>query len=347
MRAEGSTTAAVDPVGWLEEKAEPGDLLLTGSSGRLSRAVQWGTRSGVSHTAIVRGDGKVIEAWDHAFTPNEDDDGVFERTKAEFASRTDLQRLIVRRPREWPEGAQARLDRSLDFAVRHSPPFPTVGAGLTCTLVALSHPRTRRATERFGPLLTRPLDGVLDWLAETVGDGPDTVHCSEIATRLYTHVGLELRFVEPTLGPLLYRVLGGKETDDGLLKVRMDERPAVSVLHRRPRRARPSEPVEVDKRAGSKEITRANWQRTGSVLIASAAQAGRRAANGRTPTRWRLAPDGRAVGPATTGESLGRAVDLADLILPADFERSPTFVTEGMIVNSDGRWREAVHRPFG
>ncbi len=347
MGAEGPTTAAVDPVAWLEGKAEPGDLVLTGSTGRLSRAVQWGTRSGVSHTAIVRGDGMVIEAWDHAFTPDEGDDGVFERTKAEVAARPDLERLIVRRPREWPDGAQARLDKSLDFAIEHSPPFPTVGAGLTCMLVALTHPRTRRVTGRLGPVLTRPLDGVLDWLAETVGDGPDTVHCSEIATRLYTHVGLELRFVDPTLGPLLFRVLGGKETEDGLLKVRMDERPAVSILHRRPRRAIPSEAVVVDKNAGSKEITRANWQRTGSVLIASATQAGRRAADGRTPMRWRLAPTGRAVGAAAADETRGRAVDLADLILPADFERSPTFVTEGMLVNVDGHWLERPHRPFG
>ncbi len=323
----------IDPVDWLRRVTEPGDLLLTGESGLLSRAIQWGTRSHVSHTAIVRSADTVVEAYDFGLTPHEGDEGIFEHTFAEVVERSSrLDCLIVRRAPGWTDRRRARFDRALDYSLRHSPTFPTVGAGMACALVALTRPETRLVTNRLRGRLEWRFDRTVDWLAHSVGDGARRVHCSEVATRLYTWTGFELQFENPTLGPVVLRMAGSQQIENGHVRIHPEWLADVSTLPRLERRAEPSLRPQVDKTAGSKVGVTTRWQATGSVLIASVVMIIDRGATGSLPTDEREPPP-----------------DLADLILPADFERAKPFETVRMLVRRRDRWQETDHvlRPQG
>lgn len=324
----------LDPVEWLRQITEPGDLLLTGEAGLLSRAIQWGTRSHVSHTAIVRSADVVVEAYDFGLTPDEGDEGMFEHSFEELMERSDkLDCLIVRRPRGWTDERRARFDRALAYSLDHSPAFPTVGAGMACLLVALTRPEVRRITDPWTGRRRVWIDRLVDWLAHSVGDGQDRVHCSEVATRLYTWTGFELVFAEPTLGPVVLRMSGGDETEDGAARIHPERRRALAELPRRKRRAVRSQRPQVDKSAGSKVGTSTSWNATGQVFFATVFVAGTRGMIGTRPLDRR-----------------DPAPDMADLILPSDFERAEPFDTIGML-SRDGRaggaWRETDHRPVG
>lgn len=314
----GGSRSAIDATRWLRQTTAPGDLVLTGSRDPLSAMIQWGTRSRVSHAAIVSSSGTVVEAFDYGLTPHDRDEGVYENSFDHLVDRTRrLDRIVVRRPDPWPASGRAELDRRLAEAVESSPPFPTAGAALTCLLVLLTHPRVRGLTDRAGDRVTERVERVGDRLVWMVGDGPARVHCSEIATRLYTAAGVELRFVEPALGRLLFRVPAAKETDGGRLKIDRHHRQRLTALVAGRPPASPGQRPRPVKGAGSQVKVSTTWQATGGVLLASVSAVREQA--------------------RTAGD---HSPDIADLVLPADFERAQPFVTVGTLVRRGQRWTE-------
>lgn len=318
---------SLDPVEWLKETTEPGDLILTGSSDLLSWMIQWGTRSHVSHTAIVRSDEGVVEAYDFGLTPDESDEGVFEHSFEEMVDRSyKLKYLIVRRPRGWTDERRARFDRSLQYTLNHSPAFPTVGAGMASVLVILTRPECRRLRDRLPSPLRWLVDRLILWLANSVSDGPRRVHCSEIATRLLTRVGFELRFADPTLGPVVAQMPGGEIGEDGAARFAIADRNWVSNLPRIRRKARKSERPQVDLSSGSKAGSSTMYRATVPVKTKALFVAGTRGFFGTKR------PEDREPTP-----------DMADLILPADLERAEPFDTVGMLVRRGWTWSEEEH----
>ncbi len=307
------------PSVWLGQTSRPGDLVLTGSRDIASRLIQFGTKSQVSHAAVVASSETVIEAYDYGLTPNDEDEGVFETTFEEFVARSPrLDRIVIRRPdRLGPESA-ARIRELLDEAVNNSPPFPTTGTTLTCTLLLLARPGVQRLLDLGGPRLDARVDRLIDWLVRVIADGPERVHCSEIATRVYSGADVELRFMDPVLEPYLARVRAAKETQDGTFKVERTQRRRLSALPRHlKRRARRSKRPSVEKGGGSKVKTRTSWEASGGVVRSSVAAARRR-----------------------IDEAPSHEPDLADLILPADLERAEPFTTVSRLVHRRGAWHE-------
>ena len=308
----------IDPVSWLADTAKPGDLILTGNTDRVSRLIQWGTRSHSSHVAIVSAPNQVVEAYDYGLTPEEWDEGVYRNCLSHVVDRSPtLGSLIVRRPANWASVDQERLDVALREAEENSPPFPTTGAGLTSMLVLLTHPGFRRRLAWTGPVGRWLIEFLIDLLVKTVADGPRRVHCAELATRLYTGVGIELRFRDLALGGILFELPASSASPDGHLEVDSEHRQRLSELVGPPRRACRSQLPGLDDRQRRRLALRARWRATGGVLQATVRA---------TRRRWR--------------ESDWYEPDMADLILPADLERATPFMTIGILTWRDGRWVE-------
>ncbi len=177
-----------DPAAMIRSRIEIGDTILTGGVDPISRIIQTGSRSPFSHVVVVSGEGSVTEAYDHALTPAEDDDGIFEISVEELVARSGLRRMRIIRPRRVDE--QRIRDVACHFR-QHSPGFPTVGmVGLA--LCGVSGPVLRASPRR---LRNR-------WMAKQIrlaGDGIQRMHCAETVTRIYLAAGVPLRFRSPRL----------------------------------------------------------------------------------------------------------------------------------------------------
>jgi hypothetical protein len=301
---------------WFEDLIVPGDLVLTGCSDPTSRLIQFVTRSQFSHVAIVSGERTLIEAYDYGVTPIEIDEGIYETPLAKFYERATLDRVMVRRPVGLD---QDTLESALRFALENSPPFPTSGALLTNALIATATPWGQRSLDLLRRLgLGRAVDGFLDGVIGLVADGPERVHCSEIATRLYYAADLHLRFVDPVLLPHFDRVLGAHRVDSRIVRVSRRLRGKIASLDRYPKRiARPG--------ARAQKVV----HRGPAVAASSKLEAGneiRKMSVESLRERWEEGP---------ANES-----DFADLILPADFERAEPFDTVGLLVRGRTQWAE-------
>ena len=306
--------AGIDLASWFRSTARPGDLVLTGCSDPTSRLIQFVTGSEVSHVAIVTGDESVVEAYDYGFTPLELDEGIYETPFEVFLGRTTLDRIMVRRP----VGLDVdTLASAIRFALDNSPPFPTAGATLTSLLIATGKPGAQRIIDGLYAVgLGSPIDRALDGLVDFVADGPERVHCSEIATRLYLGADLHLRFVQPVLAAHMGRVLGAVR-DGGVVRIDRRKRGKIASLDRHfRRRARPGDRVAIDLGGGPKELVDSKVSATTEM--------------------------GKMVGGAFRArldDIDEHEPDVADLILPADFERAEPFDTVGLVVRRRGRWQ--------
>lgn len=316
--ATGSQLAK-DPATWLADRTQPGDLILTGSKDIASRLIQYGTNSESSHAAIVTRNQTAIEAYDYGLTPNEEDEGVFETTFSELVQRSPkLDRLVIRRlpTLELPQALE--IEHLLRTAVGNSPPFPTAGTTLTCTLLLLARPAVQRVLDLGGPRMDAQVDRLVEWLIQIIADGPQRVHCSEIATRVYSGAGVDLRFDNPVLSPYLARLRAAKVAPDGKIMIDSSQRRALGRLTRHiRRRARRSMRPPVHKGDVSKVKVRSTWEASGGVVRSSLDVA-----------RERI------------DEAPFHEPDLSDLILPADLERAEPFVTVGTLIRRRGKWQE-------
>lgn len=177
-----------DPAAMVRSRMEVGDTIMTGGADPISRIIQTGSRSPFSHVVIVSGDGLLTEAYDHALTPDEDDDGIFELSVDELVARSGLRRIRIIRPRLVDE--QRIRDVARHFR-EHSPGFPSVG--MVClALCGVSGPVLRAS-----PRALRHR-----WVAKQVRlatDGIARMHCAETVSRIYLAAGVPLRFRSPRL----------------------------------------------------------------------------------------------------------------------------------------------------
>ncbi len=302
----------VDPTQWLGETMEPGDLVLSGSSDLISRLIQISTASHVSHVAVAVSADALLEAYDYGFTPIETDEGVFKTDLSDFVTRSNqLDRLVVRRPCGLDHALMAEV---LESAITNSPPYPTAGAALMSLLLATAKPSVQRL---LAALLGRGrLDAALETLVGMAADGSEQVHCSEIATRLYTAAGVELRFIEPVLLAHMHRVAAARSTGSHIVAVDHAQQHRLSSLgHSLSRRA-----------------TRSGWPRPvrgNGSLTASRSKVDLSLDTGSTAmkvVRDRLDDAGI------------HQSDLADLILPADYERAEPFDTVGVLLKRASHW---------
>lgn len=311
-----------DPTGWLRERIEPGDLVLTGSRDLVSLLLQAGTSSHVSHVAIAIDTEHVVEAYDYGFTPIETDEGVYQTTLNQLVTRSPrIDRIVIRRPRGLD---RARLAAAWAEATDNSPPFPTAGAALTSLLILTAKPTVNDLLRRL--LGRHRLDRILDGVIGVVADGPEQVHCSEVATRLYTAAGLELRFVEPVLMAHMHQVAAARSAGSHVITVDRSYRDRlVALRHHLDRRATVGpRPTIADVSGGPARVA--------SAKLSVPLEKGGEAVNA-VKERIEDGPDHES--------------DLADLILPADFERAEPFDTIGVLVRRRSSWitGEILTRP--
>jgi hypothetical protein len=304
--------SAVDPVEWLRETVQLGDLVLTGCRDLLSRLIQSGTGGRVSHVAIGRGDGRLVEAYDYGLNPDEHSEGVFATDLEHFIERSpNLQRLVVRRPHGLD---RALLAEALTSVVENSPPFPTTGAGLTSVLVYASRPSVQRVLETV--VGAGRLDSAYGRLVRIVANGPLRCHCSETATRLYVAAGFNLRFVEPVLIGHLHRVAATRNGGPYVAEVDDEARADLVRFDLHPgRRAEPTALPTIELHKGVRIAL-------GSALGITADLSGALVQSLRD--RQATVSDHRP--------------DIADLIVPADFERAEPFDTVGVLRKRRGEW---------
>lgn len=180
-------TRAID-VDIIREQIRIGDAIVSGGRDPVSRLIQLGCLSRYSHVAVATGPDALTEAYDHALTPDESDEGIFDITVGDFVNRSNVHRIGIVRPLQVDK---ARLTEVAERFKQHSPGFPTVGM-LFVGLCGVS-----------GPLL-RLLPGELRHRAtlaqvRLAGDGVRKMHCAETVSRIYHGAGIPLRFPSPRL----------------------------------------------------------------------------------------------------------------------------------------------------
>lgn len=182
----------------LKADVRPGDAVLSGGLDPVSLAIQMGTGTPFSHVGVVTEHDRLVEAYDYALTPIEDDEGIYRTSIRRFLTRCGTTcRLRVMRPDSVDQGA---LRAVADHMVEHSPAFPSTGMGFLA-LCGLSVPLLKRLPESLRRRITIRQTR---WTA----DGTTTLHCAEAATRLYTAAGVTIVFQRPTLAHhLRYHVL--------------------------------------------------------------------------------------------------------------------------------------------
>jgi len=187
------------PEAWLSENTQYGDLILTGGSDFVSKAIQRLTRGHYSHATIAIEDGHVVEAIDYV---NESTGGLFGTTFSTLCTRSDVNRISVFRPigLDEPELARAVAD-----AQSARPSFDSAGILLLGALRGAEFAQRRLQLAR--PAATRAQSQRaherLEGLVDLAGDGLHRVHCAELVTRLYAKAGLNLTFSQPTFLHLL------------------------------------------------------------------------------------------------------------------------------------------------
>lgn len=160
-----------------------GDTVLSAARDPLSKIIRIGSGSPYSHGVMITGPDEMTEAYDHALTPTEDDDGIFALSIADYLRRSGLARILVLRPAIVDRG---RISEVAGHLRRHSPGFPTVG--MAClALCGLSGPALRALPPRLRRRAT--LHQI-----RLATDGTRRMHCAETLTRIYLAAGVPLRF---------------------------------------------------------------------------------------------------------------------------------------------------------
>lgn len=187
MQWEPRTVDAGPPVkrsqiaDWLVDTLEPGDLVLSGSRDSLSRLIRWGTMSGFSHVSVALNNRRLLESYDWAGSPSEDDGGVGRLSVHRYADRGSLLNLAVLRPKKLDK---ASFERITEHVIYHSPPFPSSTGVLLAFAGFGDHPQLRIPGAR----------AYVEKRLHLLGDGAARVTCAEFAARVYLESGLELRF---------------------------------------------------------------------------------------------------------------------------------------------------------
>ena len=204
-----------------------------------------------------------------------------------------------------------KLESAIRFALENSPPFPTSGALMLNALILTARPEAQWLLGRMAMAgLARPIDRMLDSLVDLVADGPERVHCSEIATRLYYGSGLDVRFVQPLLLPHYRRVIAAEAVGDRTIKVDRRLRGKVASLDRHlRRRARRGRLPEMELDEGPKVAVETK------VTAATEVQ------------KMTLDAALDRIREAPANES-----DIADLVVPGDYERAEPFDTVGVLL---------------
>jgi len=137
--------------------------------------------SNFSHTAVALSSEQLIESYDWAGTPCEEDGGVTRLGVALYSERGSLMNLAVLRPRGLDYEMFARV---ADHAAQHSPPFPSTTGVLLAFAGLGDHPHVRIPGAR----------GYVEKRLHLLGDGAARVTCAEFAARLFLEAGVELNF---------------------------------------------------------------------------------------------------------------------------------------------------------
>lgn len=211
MEEDDAGSSALDEssvVQWLTACAEVGDLVLTGSGDVASRAIQTGSRSRVSHAAIVTADNTVTEAYDYSLTLGEHDEGMYTTSFADFLGRTKkLRTIIVLRP----EGVDvAKLQSAARDLHRDSRPYPTFGAILLsiCRIFSETVPLPEEGLfgqHRMGKRFHHRLDRFATRQVRFIGDGTSKIQCAESVLMLYEKAGLRVDLDQPLLARSIER----------------------------------------------------------------------------------------------------------------------------------------------
>ncbi|MEM7326582.1 MAG: hypothetical protein AAF531_26080 [Actinomycetota bacterium] len=189
-------------VKWVRREAKIGDLLLIGSQDRVSRVIQRASNSRFSHAAVITDDDEVTEAYDYSLTLNEDDEGIYRTTIADFLTRTPKMHVVrLLRPNAIDVDKLQRAAREL---FRRAPPYPTIGATFLGFIRLLSEPIPHPeeglfGQQRFGRRLHRWLDAVATAQVGFVGDGIHKVHCAESVVQIYRTAGFDVILPQPFL----------------------------------------------------------------------------------------------------------------------------------------------------
>lgn len=196
---------------WLGDRAEAGDLLLIGSRDRIARLIQFATNSPYSHAALVTGRHVVTEAYDYGMTSSEGGGDVYQTSFQDLLSRyRRLSRLaIYRMP---PETVDVNLMTWTAKSLQdNTPTYPTLAA-----LIFLTNHAARRSATLAGLKLDSPKRRTTARRVRWWADGPYRVHCSELATRLFSSAGGFLDFRQPLMATYMNMVAdpGDYESDE-------------------------------------------------------------------------------------------------------------------------------------
>ncbi len=266
---------------------QPGDVLLTGQAGGLSRLITWLGDAPISHALLVVSDGVAIEARDARWDLRERGQGVRLIT-LDSLEQFGYASVIVVRPRE-PVDVSALQAWSV---ATHDTIAPFASVGLTVMgpllLAAQVEARVPALLRGFGPfsaLVQRLVARRRHRIAEVIADGTHRVICAELVYRGLLAAGVEVDL----------RVAQFATAMDDLPDARVRSVYGSVTVEDIYQRARPATSV------AKSELPRPRWR----WAVAAA-----RAGWSRLRTRAADRPDG----------------DDADLVTPADLLRSATMI---------------------
>lgn len=204
---------------WLAQNAQPGDLLLSGSSEFSSRFVRWATESEFSHAAVVIDAELFTESNDLAYTPSEYDGGVCYLATGDYVERADtLRNVTLLRPRT------VDLDLLAAAAKRYvacPAPYPSLGIAVmgpskwSAEAIALISNRIAHIDRFPFRQMHSGLERFGDRHLKFVGDGPRRIQCAEYAYRLYSDAGVDIQLHQPVFERAMERLISRPANDSG------------------------------------------------------------------------------------------------------------------------------------